>query len=64
MTVDTIATEGERGVLNNQEAKQRKADTMFESMVRHMRDEIGASPSAGLAIEEEEVPTWLSQSRK
>ena len=57
VTVDVIATEGERHVINNMERKARAAQEMFTELVRHMND------SARLAVAPHEtpieVPTWL-----
>ena len=57
VTVDMIATEGERGVLDNQQRKAKAADRMFSELVRYMHmamriEEIGRNTPT-------EVPAWL-----
>lgn len=58
VTIDVIATEGERDVLANLQRKQDQADAMFEHLVSLMHNElqVHAAPYTG---EKEEAPSWL-----
>lgn len=59
VTVDVIATEGDRGVLRNLQRKAAAADAMFSQLVAAMHDAMAVTstyqPSA-----ETEVPSWMS----
>jgi hypothetical protein len=58
VTVDIVATEGERGVLANLRAKAAKADAMFANLVREMTRALTIERAAyGTAAQE--VPSWL-----
>lgn len=58
VTVDVIATDGERGVMDNLRRKAAQADRMFSELVRHMNDAMKiARPShnqTGVT-----VPAWM-----
>lgn len=59
--VDLVTTEGERGVLENMQRKQREADAMFASMVAHMNS--AAAPQRNIHNNEMERPSWLSKNK-
>lgn len=58
VTVDIIATEGDRSVLLNQKRKARSADRMFEKLVALMNDQLHIERTAQFT-EPERVPSWL-----
>lgn len=59
--VDIVTTEGERGVMENMQRKQREADAMFASMVAHMNDAV--APERARRITTTEKPRWLLQTK-
>lgn len=56
---DVVATEGEAGVTENLNKKQRKADQMFEGLVREMRQFSGVTLD-DKHVNPMEVPAWAS----
>lgn len=56
--VDIVATDGERGVLENLKAKSRAADKMFSNLVAEMNRELGIVNRQSFEAQEE-VPSWL-----
>jgi hypothetical protein len=56
--VDTVHTEGEARVLENQERKARQADAMFGNLVAEMNNAIHLSAKKTFATKLE-VPSWL-----
>jgi hypothetical protein len=58
VTVDLVATEGERGVKDNLRHKSEAADRMFSAIVAHMHDAMRLDRSQTFA-EPVEVPAWL-----
>ena len=59
VVVDIVASEGERGVIENLQRKQRAADVMFDRLVTHMRDAMTVARTT-YHTTEIEVPSWLS----
>lgn len=59
VVVDIIATEGERGVLENLKRKAAQADQMFSQMVEHMGDALRLTRSNPFT-KNMEAPKWLS----
>lgn len=58
VTVDVIATEGDRGVLKNLRRKAVAADAMFAALVAHMNDAIQLTKT-NTYTKPVEVPAWL-----
>lgn len=58
VTVDLIATEGERGVKENLKRKSLAADRMFTELVSHMNEELRLIRAKDRNTETE-IPTWL-----
>lgn len=58
VTVDLVATEGERGVSENMKRKAHAADRMFSALVSHMNDALKLRPASGFNAPVE-VPQWL-----
>jgi hypothetical protein len=58
VVVDVVATEGERGVLKNQQRKALAADRMFSELVRHMNDALGIARQSNFH-EAIRLPKWL-----
>jgi hypothetical protein len=58
VTVDIVATEGERGVLKNLQRKASAADSMFSHLVTHMNDAMGIRTGASFD-QRERIPEWL-----
>lgn len=56
--VDVVATKGEAGVTENLQKKQRKADEMFEALVREMHKFEGVLVE-NKHVKKMEVPSWL-----
>lgn len=56
--VDTVHTEGESRILENQERKARQAETMFGNLVAEMNNAIHMSAKKDFA-KKLEVPSWL-----
>lgn len=56
--VDVVASEGERGVLENLKRKEAAATMMFQRLVELMHDHLNIRRSNPFA-KEAEVPTWL-----
>lgn len=60
VTVDIVATEGERNVIANLRRKGDAADRMFSSLVHHMNDAMHVGRRNDFT-KKEKVPTWLLQ---
>ncbi len=58
VTVDTVATEGTRGVLNNLQSKEEKVGKMFERLVSLMNHAAVSRPTSA-ASAAMETPSWL-----
>lgn len=58
VTVDIVATEGEKDVLSNLQRKAAAADRMFENLVAHMNDAASIDRSVKFSVREE-IPAWL-----
>lgn len=58
VTVDIVASEGERGVLANLQAKAAKSDLMFSNLVREMSRALTIDRAA-YGTRAQEVPSWL-----
>ncbi len=58
VVVDTVTTEGERGVVKNMQRKAGQADAMFSSLVAHMNAEL-AIDRASAFTKKLEIPAWL-----
>lgn len=61
--VDVVATEGEVRVMGNMRRKAQKADQMFEALVREMNNATRIERE-NIYTNKEEVPAWLSASKK
>jgi hypothetical protein len=58
VTVDIITTEGGANALANLQRKAKRADMMFDALLKHMNDALGVR--SGQEFETEmEVPAWL-----
>lgn len=60
--VDVVATDGERGVMDNLIRKATQADKMFSALVRHMNDSMKIETGRTFS-DQTEVPGWLLPSR-
>lgn len=58
VTSDIVATEGEKNVLANLQAKATAADRMFSELTRHMHDALAIDRVVNFTVAEE-VPAWL-----
>ena len=58
VTVDTVTTEGERGVVKNMQRKAAQADAMFSALVAEMNTAL-AIERASHFTKQQEVPAWL-----
>ena len=58
VTVDTVASEGERGLVANRKRKAVAADHMFSQLVAHMNDAIKIDRSVNFT-KEQGLPAWL-----
>jgi hypothetical protein len=58
VTVDIVATEGERGVMRNLQRKAVRADTMFSHLVAEMNQAL-AIERANNMTKTLEIPSWL-----
>lgn len=58
VTVDLIATEGERGAVDNMRRKSLAADRMFSALVSHMNEAMVLDSSRYFTLKEM-VPAWL-----
>lgn len=58
VTVDTITSAGEVGVVQNMKRKTEQAEVMFNSLVRLIGQEIQANEKPTNALTEE-IPSWL-----
>jgi hypothetical protein len=56
--VDIVGTEGDSGVLKNQQRKAAKADEMFSALVAHMNAAM-AIERAQVFAQPQELPAWL-----
>ena len=61
VTVDIIASEGERDVLKNLQRKSDAADAMFSRLVSLMSDELSIKTQRNESLNPE-IPQWLSSS--
>lgn len=59
VTVDVVTTEGERGVLDNLQAKARRAERMFDRLVEFMGDHLRIARAGDTYPVPAEVPAWL-----
>ena len=59
VVVDIIATEGEKNVMLNLQAKSEAADKMYDALIREMNNELKVSRSVA-TTGKVEVPAWLS----
>lgn len=59
--LDVIATEGEVNVRANMERKEKLADLMFDSVIRHMNEAMAVRPAEHTHAPE--VPSWLQGNR-
>lgn len=59
VTVDIIATEGEKHVSENMARKARQADQMFARLVTHMHDGLALARRVSGDGEQERIPAWL-----
>jgi len=57
VTVDLVATEGEKGIRENLRRKQVAADRMFEELVNHMNDALHMARGVSFPVGVE-VPSW------
>lgn len=60
VTVDVVATEGERGVMENLRRKATAADRMFDALVRHMNAALKIERSSHGSWDRKDVPQWLT----
>lgn len=58
VTVDLIATEGERGAKENMQRKSANTDRMFTMLVEHMNDALSLDRSVKYE-KEVQVPSWI-----
>lgn len=56
--VDTVTTEGQRGIVKNLQRKAEQADQMFDRMVAHMNDAQGIERTNPYT-KTMEIPAWL-----
>ncbi|MEE8262703.1 MAG: helicase-related protein [Gammaproteobacteria bacterium] len=56
--LDMVSTEGDRGVLDNLNAKAEAADRMFDNLISSMRESV-VGPSLDGYNNQTEVPAWL-----
>ncbi len=63
VTVDLIATEGERGIKENLRRKSAAADRMFVELVSHMNEAMRIERLHPF-MHTVEIPSWLSSTRK
>lgn len=59
VTVDTVATEGERRVIENRKRKAIQADKMFAALLEHMTDALQIDRTTHDPKTETEIPSWL-----
>ena len=59
VTVDIVATEGDRAVMDNLKRKARSADEMFSRLVAMMNDAMSIQRTQ-YGTQTEEIPAWLS----
>ncbi len=59
VTVDIVATEGEKHVRENMARKAAAADVMFTKLVQHMNDSMNVSRVGMDFTNNTEVPSWL-----
>lgn len=58
VTVDIVATDGDRGVLSNMQRKAERADSMFATLVAEMNRAVGIDRAAAFN-KKQELPAWL-----
>jgi hypothetical protein len=59
VTVDIVATEGERRVVENLKRKATQADRMFDALLEHMKDALQIKRTEHNHDTETEIPEWL-----
>jgi hypothetical protein len=59
VTVDIIATEGEREVIKNLQRKAEQADKMFANLVAEMNESLNIERTINFT-KQENIPSWLS----
>ena len=59
VSVDIIATDGEKNVIGNLQRKAAASERMFSELVRHMREETRIDRASVGFPHEERVPEWL-----
>ncbi len=59
VVVDTVTTEGERGVVKNMQRKAGQADAMFSSLVAHMNAALAIDRAAVGFDKKVELPSWV-----
>lgn len=60
VTVDIVATEGERHVRENMARKSEAADRMFTELVAHMNNSTSLKRASADFTNNTEIPSWLS----
>lgn len=58
VTVDTVTTEGERGVVKNMQRKAAQADQMFTALVAEMNTALAIERASAFTTPQE-LPSWL-----
>lgn len=58
VTVDIVATEGEKDILTNLQRKATAADRMFAGLIKHMNEAVTIDRSRHFT-QSEEIPSWL-----
>jgi biotin synthase-related radical SAM superfamily protein len=58
VTVNIIASEGERGIIKNLQRKQEQSRRMFRELCKHMNDAMHIV-TQDYFPEKEEMPSWL-----
>jgi uncharacterized protein YaaQ len=58
VVIDMVTTEGGKGVMKNLQRKAAQADSMFESIVRHMADSLAVNRGTK-ATKKTIMPSWL-----
>lgn len=59
VTIDVIASEGERGVLANMNRKAAQASIMFARLVSLMNNELMVEKNTNTRNQQEAIPSWL-----
>lgn len=58
VVVDTVTTEGQRGIVKNMQRKSKQADEMFTRLVRHMNDALSID-RVNTHTKKLERPSWM-----